>query len=89
MKTKKFDKKLGLNKRTISQLNITAMNSARGGVESGPNYTDCDSERQSCNPCTFNRTQETDCQCYTRDYGTCVDRFFPTEIDCRKWSDYC
>ncbi len=35
MKTKKFDQKLALNKSTIANLDISAMNDVHGGVEIG------------------------------------------------------
>ena len=75
MKTKKIEKKLGLNKRTVSQLDNSLMGAVRGGEESVGPYTACETERPSCNPCGPERTRESDCY-------TC-------ESDCRCWTDYC
>jgi hypothetical protein len=41
MKAKKFDKKLSLNKKTISDLNISEMGNIQGGLPSGATCPNC------------------------------------------------
>ena len=47
MKSKKFDKKLNLNKKTVANLNRMAMNEAYGGYKPKPSIPFC-IETNSC-----------------------------------------
>jgi hypothetical protein len=63
MKTKKFSKKLVVNKTTISNLNQEQLNDVKGGV-----YT----QFPSCNPtCSVNRTSKLDCYCDSVQWCSC------------------
>lgn len=65
MKTKKFEKKLGLKKKTIANLNNQEMVTANGGVEE-TNYRTCIQPTASCDTCLI----ETCVTCETCE--TCV-----------------
>ncbi len=73
MKTKKFNSKLSLNKKTIANLNNHELNYVRGG-DTAPSACKCDSEIAICQPtgaCTAT-CGETDEWC-TNQY-TCAPR---------------
>ena len=60
MKTKKFNKKLGLNKKTIADLNEPDMQSLRGGTQS---YDTCGFTRIWECPTDFTCTHPVMCKC--------------------------
>ena len=73
MKTK-FKKKLGLNKKTVANLNNYHLNSIRGGLSEGTDCGFCNTEGIACRPtapCTGGCDTE-DCTNYiTCDNATC------------------
>ncbi len=74
MKTKKFSKKLALNKRTIAKLNSDGMDAIFGGIGETYGAGTCPGGQTECmcasrfNPttCLSERTHcESECQCFT------------------------
>jgi natural product precursor len=88
MKTKNFDKKLALNKRTIANLNSREMRNLHGGVYT--NRRECETNEPSCRPTvceTFNlrecNSDETWCACTQTQCGTyCNTQCICSEITC-------
>ncbi len=62
MKTKKIERKLVLNKETISDLHLTAMEKAYGGVLTDTCRSICETQCPTL-PCCLTQVQRT-CDCY-------------------------
>jgi hypothetical protein len=63
MKTKKFNKKLSLNKKTIASLGIDNMTDVKGGLP--PTYY------PECTTFCPTMTAYIDCACHTYEFDTC------------------
>lgn len=72
MKTKKFNKKLSLNKKTIANLVNKELNDVRGGISEGTDCGFCNTEGIACRPTT---------QCT----GGCVETDFTCPASCDTW----
>ncbi len=66
---KKLMKKLTLNKKTITNLNISKMNHIKGGASGIETCDTCPlgTCRETC-PCGPERSLESDCYCMTREF---------------------
>lgn len=71
MKKRKINKKLNLNKRTVSHLDNKTLNSARGGLSGGDT---CESYCYSCNSCdpTCGPRRTVDCWSTECSFSDCL-----------------